>query len=63
MTKDAALREKNGVRVSNGEGLWWNCEPDQLYTITIESDGGLNVTSEPVKGIYREALHRSAGAM
>ena len=35
-----AAGEKSGVRVSNGEGLWWNCEADQLYTITIESDGG-----------------------
>jgi hypothetical protein len=60
---DEAYRKQMGVRVSNGQGLWWPCDPDKLYTITIESDGGLNVTSEPVQGIYREALReKSAGA-
>jgi hypothetical protein len=56
LAKDPAYSHEKGVRISEGEGLWWPCDPDQLYTITIESDGGLNVTSEPVKGIYREAL-------
>jgi hypothetical protein len=58
LADDEAYRQKKGVRVSDGEGKWWPCQPDRLYTITIESDGGLNVTSEPVKGIYREAMHQ-----
>ena len=58
LAKDSSYRERMGVRVSNGEGLWWPCEADQLYTISIEADGGLNVTSELVKGIYREALRQ-----
>lgn len=62
LAKDPVYRQQMGVRVSNGEGLWWPCDPDQLYTITIESDGGLNVTSEPVKGIYREALKQKSAA-
>lgn len=61
LAKDKAYRQQMGVRVSDGEGKWWPCEPDRLYTITIESAGGLNVTSEPVKGIYQEALRQRAG--
>jgi hypothetical protein len=60
LARDKAYRERMGVRVSDGEGKWWPCDVDRLYTITIESAGGLNVTSEPVKGIYREALRQQA---
>jgi hypothetical protein len=56
----AEERAKYGVRVANGQGVWGPFEPDKLYTITLESDGGLNITSEPLKGIYREAMRRSA---
>jgi hypothetical protein len=58
LARDPKLREERGVRVANGQGLWGPFEPDRLYTITLESDGGLNMTSEPLKGIYREALKR-----
>ena len=61
LAKDSDYRAKMGVRVSNGQSVWWPCEPNQLYTITIESDGGLNVTFEPVKGIYREAMKQKTG--
>jgi hypothetical protein len=60
LTNDTQYRLDKGVRISNGQGLWWPCDPSQLYTITIESDGGLNVTSEPVQPIYREALKQKA---
>ena len=33
-------------------------ERDKLYTITLESDGGLNLTASPLKPIYREALRQ-----
>jgi hypothetical protein len=55
---DESYRKEKGVRICNGEGPWWPCEADKLYTISIESAGGLNVTYEPVKPIYREALKR-----
>ncbi len=57
LADDKAYRDEMGVRVSDGEGKWWPCQPDRLYTVTIEADGGLNVTFEPIPGIYREALH------
>jgi len=53
---DPAYRQEKGVRALGGHGVWGPFQPDRLYTITLEADGGLNMTSEPIKGIYREAL-------
>ena len=58
LADDEKYRNTMGVRVVNGEGPWWPCEANKLYTITIESAGGLNVTFEPVKPIYQEALRQ-----
>jgi len=58
LADDEKYRNKMGVRVVNGEGPWWPCDPGKLYTITIEAAGGLNVTFEPVKPIYRQALRQ-----
>ncbi len=58
---DEQYRRRMGVRICNGEGPWWPCDPDKLYTITLESAGGLNVTYEPVKPIYREAMRQTSG--
>jgi hypothetical protein len=44
------------VRVANGQGVWGMFEPNKLYTLTLEADGGLNLTTEPLKGIYRAAM-------
>jgi hypothetical protein len=56
MYEDETYRQSKGVRAMGGHGIWGPFSPDRLYSITIESDGGLNMTSEPLKGIYREAL-------
>jgi len=56
LADEANYREAMGVRVAQGEGLWRPFEPGRLYTITLESSGGLNIRSEPLKGIYQEAL-------
>ncbi len=53
---DKAYREARGVRALGGHGLWGPFLPQRLYTITLESAGGMSMTSEPLKGIYREAL-------
>ena len=58
LADDEAYRREKGVRVAQGEGVWVPFHPDRLYTVTLESDGGLNITSSPLKGIYREALKR-----
>lgn len=62
LAREPDYRQKMGVRVSNGQSVWWPCDPDQLYTLTIEADGGLNVSTQPIQGIYREALKQKAGS-
>jgi hypothetical protein len=59
---DAKYREEKGVRALGGQGVWGPLQPERLYSLTIESDGGLNMTSQPLKGIYREALKQRAAA-
>jgi hypothetical protein len=56
LAEDADYRASMGVRVAQGEGIWRPFEPGRLYTISLESNGGLNIQSEPLKGVYREAL-------
>ena len=60
LAEDDAYRKQMGVRVAQGEAVWTKFQPDRLYTLTLESDGGLNITSAPLKGIYREALKSAA---
>ncbi|HSZ59133.1 MAG TPA: hypothetical protein VK797_26065 [Tepidisphaeraceae bacterium] len=56
LAEDADYRTSMGVRVAQGEGVWRPFEPGRLYTITLENNGGLNILSEPLKGVYEEAL-------
>jgi hypothetical protein len=60
LADDSAYRAKFGVRVATGQGVFGPLVPERLYTLTLESTGGLNLTSEPMKGIYREALGLSS---
>lgn len=60
LADDAEYRNAMGVRVAQGEGPWRPIEPDQLYTITLDANGGVNIHAEPLKGIYREAIKSSA---
>jgi hypothetical protein len=54
--EDEDYRREKGVRASSGQGVWGPFERDKLYTITLEADGGLSLTSAPLRAIYREAL-------
>ena len=60
LANDESYRQARGVRVAQGEGVWVPFKPDKLYTLTLEADGGLNITSAPLKGIYREALKQKS---
>jgi hypothetical protein len=60
LADDEGYRKSKGVRVAQGEGLWGPFDPGKLYTITLESSGGLNLVSAPLKGIYREALKKNS---
>ena len=44
---DENYRRDKGVRALSGQGVWGPFERDKLYTITLESDGGLNLASSP----------------
>jgi hypothetical protein len=56
LADDSSYRSEKRIRVANGQGVWFPVEFGKLYTITLESDGGLNVTPEPLQGDYRELL-------
>jgi hypothetical protein len=58
LAADENYRKSRGVRVAQGEGVWGPFDPGRLYTITLQADGGLNLTSEPLKGIYLEAMKK-----
>ncbi len=61
LTDDPAYRQSKGVRIANGQGIWLPVAPDKVYTISIESDGGLNYASEPLKGASLDAMRRRNG--
>jgi hypothetical protein len=56
LADDANYRQEKGVRIAQGESPWGPLQPNRLYTLTLDTAGGLNLTWEPLKGIYREAL-------
>lgn len=56
LADDETYRNAMGVRVAHGEAVQTQLHPDRLYTVTLEANGRLNITSSPLKGIYREAL-------
>ena len=58
---DTTYANSKGVRVAQGETVWGIFEPDKLYTITLESAGGLSLTNRPLEPIYREALAATRG--
>ena len=61
---DPSYRAAKGVRIEGGavgQSVWGPFKPDRLYTITLESAGGLTMTNSPLKGIYREALKQRFG--
>lgn len=60
--EDERYAKSKGVRIANGEGKWFPAQPDRLYTVTIEADGGLNVVSGPVPEIYQQAMKSQASA-
>lgn len=53
---DTQYANSKGVRVAQGETVWGIFQPEKLYTITLESAGGLSLTNQPLSPIYQEAL-------
>lgn len=50
---DETARKNQGVRAMMGQGLWEPLKPGVVYTVTLESNGGLNLTRAPVAELYR----------
>ena len=62
LAEDPAYAKSRGVRVANGQGVWGPFDFGKLYTLTLESDGGINITPSPVTGIYAELLKQRHAA-
>ena len=60
LADDPAYRASMGVRVAQGEGVYRPFQPGYLYTLTLEANGGLNITSEKVRGIFSDLLPHSS---
>ena len=58
LAENPAYRASQGVRVANGQGVWFRALPETLYTISIEQDGGLNYSLSPLPAIFRGALQQ-----
>lgn len=52
LERDPTLRQSAGVKVATGKSVWGPFSPDLLYTVTLQSDGNLSRTAEPVRGVY-----------
>jgi cell division protein FtsB len=57
---DESYRKLKGVRIAQGESPWGKFETGQLYIITVEANGGVDLTHEPIDPIYVEAIQRRA---
>jgi hypothetical protein len=53
LSDDPVERAKRGVRIAQGEGPWREFKPDQVYTLTLDANGGLNITNRPMEGLYK----------
>ena len=56
LADDKAYAQKMGVKVAQGQGVFVPLEMGRLYTLTLQADAGINITSEPLKGIYLDML-------
>jgi hypothetical protein len=66
LADDEAYRKEKGVRVAMGESPWTRFYPDKVYTLTLEADGGLSLSSRQMDGIwreYREAMSRARNSV
>jgi hypothetical protein len=54
LADDATERQKRGVRLVQGEGPWRPVYPEFVYTISLETAGGLTVASRPMDELFRQ---------
>jgi hypothetical protein len=58
---DPDYAKSKGVRVANGEGKWMDVALDTVYLFSVQADGGMNVTAEPVDPVVREWIRHVRG--
>jgi hypothetical protein len=53
---DEDARKQRGVRLVQGEAPWCPVYPDYIYTLSIETAGGLTISPRPIDDLYRQFL-------
>ena len=56
LASDADAAKNRGVRVAQGEGVNTKLEPDKVYELTLEADGGLNIYAREMPPEFRAML-------
>ncbi len=56
LASDPDYARANHVRIANGQSTWGQFEPGKRYTLTLETAGGLNMTSQPLTGVLQSAI-------
>lgn len=58
LVDDESLREKYGVRVAHGVGVFEPFKPGYRYTVTLQADGNVTLHNEPLPEILNAAMKR-----
>ena len=58
LADDPDYRKEKGVSVADGDGTWRPIAPGSIYSLTLQATGDVTISSEPIKGIYKEMLKR-----
>ena len=59
LADDDAYAKQMGVDIAQGQSVFRPFEMGRLYTLKLQADAGITITSEPLKGIYLEMLKHS----
>jgi hypothetical protein len=62
LADDPEYRKEKGVSVADGDGSWRPIAPGMIYTLTLQSNGGVSITSEPLKEVYKEMLRQKSAS-
>ena len=60
LANDPKYAATKGVRLAQGESGWRDFDIGWLYTLKLESTGGLNIYPERMKAIYQDVLNNDA---
>lgn len=56
LADDPDYREQMGVRIAQGESPWRDFDKNWLYTLSIDANGGVNLTNEKMEPIFEQAI-------